>query len=711
MKQIFYNSKQLIEISEVPIPEIGDNEILISVKTSLISTGTETVGYNSGSLYSRNIKKLSSIKKIANTINSTGLKNTYRKILEKENELKPTGYSGAGIVVKTGRQVQKYSIGDRVAYIGAPHAEYVVVGENSIARISEGVSFAEASFGALACIALHGVRLADPTLGEKAIVLGMGLVGVLVAQFARLSGMEVICLETIANRRQFAIELGFNTVLDPSSDENIMKTINSCTNGYGADILYLCAGSKNSDVTNNALSFCRDKGRVIMIGDMGLNLIRGPLFSKEIDFKISRSYGPGRYDKQYEQKALDYPIGYVRWTANRNLQYFLQVLSENKINTKNMISKEYSIDEATEAYQQLKDSANNILSIVMTYPDKSLEISAKERHIVKCNRKVPQKNVLNIGVIGCGSFAQQNLLPYFSELGARVYGVANQTSKAFSSIKTLYSPELFTTSVDELINDKQVDGFIIATPHNLHFEQACQIVKSQKPVHVEKPLALNFLEAKTVAHLVIENNSLLTIGFNRRFAPTVVALINILKNYNIPKQYLYRINAPLLPYDHWTMDTEIGGGRLIGEGCHFIDLMCYIANSKVLKISGGFLGSESEGIPAKDNFTINLSFANGDLATIMYSGQGSNLLSKERLEVFFGGNVMILDDFARLDGYGIKSYFSPLKKSDKGFKGHLKNYFDSIRGENNLVTTVHDGLKVAEVIDTLLNNSPTSVLK
>jgi len=704
MKQVFYNSKQLIEVNEATVPSIGTKEILIAVKASLISTGTETAGYNSGGLYSRNINNFSSVKKLINIINNNGIENTYKKLIVKGSELRPTGYSGSGIVVKIGEQIRKYSVGDKVAYIGAPHAEYVAVGENSMARIPDGVSFSEASFGALACIALHGMRLGEPTLGEKAVILGLGLVGMLVAQFARQSGLEVVCLETNEYRRQFAYELGFTTVLDPSSEENITKTISSFNGGYGADVLYLCTGSNNSYITNNALSFCRDKGRVIMIGDMGLNLMRGPLFSKELDFKISRSYGPGRYDTRYENNGIDYPIGYVRWTANRNLKYFLQALCDNKINVRKMISKEVKLENASEAYQQLKNNSSNLLSIVLTYPEKSAEPPSNRQYVLKCNPNKIKKDILNIGIIGCGSFVQQNLLPHFSKLGARVYGVANQTSKAYSLIKTLFSPVIFTTSIDELIDNEQIDGFIIATPHNLHFEQASKLVKKNKPVHVEKPLTLTLSEANILSKLVYENNGLLTIGFNRRFAPTVLSLKNILKNYNIPKHYLYRVNAPLLPFDHWTMDPEIGGGRLIGEGCHFIDLICYLAGSEILKISGGFLGSESEGIPAGDNFSITLCFANGDLGTIIYSGQGNSALSKERIEVFFGGNVLILDDFINLKGYGIKTYFSSLKKTDKGFKGHLNNYFEAIRGKSDLTTTVNDGLRVATIIDAFLNN-------
>jgi predicted dehydrogenase/threonine dehydrogenase-like Zn-dependent dehydrogenase len=701
MKQVFINSSQIAEIHEVDIPPCDHNEVLISVRSSLISTGTETAGYASGSMISRGIRNPSAIKTVVNSLRQDGITATHRKIKAKSKELTPRGYSGAGVIVSVGKNVRSFSVGDRVAYAGSPHAEYVAVKENMAARIPEGVSFSDAAFGAVACIAMHGVRLGEPTLGENCVVLGLGLVGLLVAQFARASGLKVLGLEPNRRRRDNAKDLGFSEVIDPGAEDNLVQTIHFYTNGIGTDIMYLCAGIKNSTITNDALACCRDKGRVIMIGDMGLSLDRAPLFQKELDFKISRSYGPGRYDKNYEEKGLDYPVGYVRWTEQRNLSLFLEMIQRGEVVVDKMISAEFPVENAPEAYRSLVEDGERSLAVLLIYPEhkpEPYELSSAPRISLQ---KIKKKELL-IGVIGCGSFVQANLLPHFRFLGARLYGVANRTPKDFSTLKAIYSPDVLTTSVDQLINDPNVDAFIIATQHNSHAQLAKAVLEKGKPVHVEKPLTLTLADAEMLDELVRKHNGLLTIGFNRRCAPSVVALKKMLLQSQGPRQFLYRINAPVLPSDHWLLDPEIGGGRLIGEGCHFIDLICYLANSEVVKVAGGFLGSDSPILRSRDNFAITICFANGDIGTIVYSGQGNANLSKERIEVFVAGRVVVIDDFKSFKGYGVSVPVLELKRPDKGFRAHLENFFSAVKGESELVTTVDDGLRVAMIIEKML---------
>jgi len=703
MKQVFFNSSQLSEVHDVNTPFCGDKDILISVRNSLISTGTETAGYDLGGMFSRGLRNPSAIKTVINSLNEQGISATYKKIKAKKNELVVRGYSGAGIVMGVGKNVQGFSVGDRVAYAGAPHAECVDVNENLVARIPEGVDFSEASFGALGCIAMHGVRLGEPSLGETCAVLGLGLVGLLAAQLARASGLRVLCMEPNHHRRDIARELGFADVIDPTVEDDLAKTLHFFSGGFGVDIMYLCAGIKDSSITNEALSCCRDRGRVIMIGDMGLELDRSPLFQKELSFKVSRSYGPGRYDVNYEAKGLDYPIGYVRWTEQRNLSLFLEMIQRGSVRIKEMISSEFPIENAPDAYRLIVEESAKTLAVLLAYQERQPEIQTFDSS-PRISFKQTKKDVLSIGVIGCGSFVQNNLLPNFHALGAKLYGVANRTTKEFSKIKALYSPGVTTTSSEELIKDHDVDAFIIATHHNTHVPLAKAILEQGKPIYVEKPLAFTLSDAEAVAKLVRDRKGLLSIGFNRRCAPAVLALKKMLLQSPSSRQFLYRINAPVLPPDHWLIDPAIGGGRLIGEGCHFIDLVCFLADSEVVKVTGGFLGSDSPILQSRDNFAITICFANGDMGTIIYSGQGNAKLSKELIEVFVAGRVFVIDDFKSLQSYGVKKNTIKTHGQDKGFKSHLNTFFDAVRGQSELITTVNDGVRVARIIEHIFDN-------
>lgn len=704
MKQVFFNSSQLPEINEVDIPKYGEKEVLISVKASLISTGTETAGYGSGSLISRNLRNSSAIERVVKSVQEKGFVDTYKLIKAKNKELTSRGYSGSGIVIGIGKNVQGITVGDRVAYAGAPHAEFVNVNENLIARVPEGVDFSEAAFGALGCIAMHGVRLGEPTLGETCAVVGLGLVGLLVAQIARASGLNVLCVEPNQNRRDLAIKLGFKDIIDPNEENNLNTLISFFTKGYGVDIMYLCAGIKDSAITNEALSCCRDRGRVVMIGDMGLDLDRTSLFQKELNFKVSRSYGPGRYDMNYEKKGLDYPIGYVRWTEQRNLSLFLEMIQKGTICLNDMISSAFPIENAEEAYRLLVQEGSKTLAVILTYS--RAEYKQETVISIPLVSSKAKSDELKIGIIGCGSFVQANLLPHFNSLGVRLYGVANRSNNEFSKIKALYSPDVLTTDIERVIRDPNIDAFIIGTHHNTHASLAKAILEQDKPVYVEKPLALTLSESEDIADIVRMRNGLLSIGFNRRCAASVLELKKFLSNSPGPRQFLYRINAPVLPANHWLIDSEIGGGRLIGEGCHFIDLVCYLANSKVINVTGGFLGSESKISLARDNFSIIICFENGDIGTIMYSGQGNSKLTKELLEVYVAGRVFVINDFA-----GFQVYGSTNKKmvnqqiQDKGFKQHLNSFFNAVRGKSNLITTVNDGVRVAEIIECINTNT------
>lgn len=698
MKQVVFNSSQRVEVVEAARPSCGPKEVVVQVFASLISTGTETRGYDAGSLLARGLKNPSQIKTVWEMIEKEGVASAYRKIKSKKNELRPTGYSGAGVVVATGTLVEEFTVGDRVAYMGAPHAEYVCVGENLLSKIPAGVDFSQAAYGALACIAMNGVRLGLPTLGETAVVVGLGLVGLLTAQFAKLSGLNVLCLEVNPTRRKVAQLLGLNQVLDPTLEENIARTVFQWSSGVGADVVFLCAATQDSHVTNTILACCRDRARVVMIGDMGLDLDRGVLFSKELDFKVSRSYGPGRYDPDYEERGRDYPLGYVRWTQKRNLTCFLDLMAKGRIDLKSITTAEVPLAEAPRAYQMLSE-ANATQIGVLLVSKKNEETAPSPTPPVTALSRLPRQGPLRVGVVGCGAFVTNNLLPNFHKLNARLYGVANRTSKEFSKMKALYAPSLLTTSFEELLADENVDAFIIASPHNQHAEQALQVLSRKKPVYVEKPLALTREQVQRIASSVEETHGLLTVGYNRRFAPSVGALREILSHCPAPRQFLYRVNTASAPQNHWLSDLDVSGGKLVGEGCHFIDLVCHLAGAPVADVTGQFMSGGGPNVTAKDNFALTMKFLNGDLGTVFYTSVGNESASKERLEVFAGGKMCVIENFMGPVCFGFKGLHPPTTKLDRGYFYALKNFFDAVEGKGSLLTTVKDALVVADVID------------
>jgi predicted dehydrogenase len=411
---------------------------------------------------------------------------------------------------------------------------------------------------------------------------------------------------------------------------------------------------------------------------------------------VSRSYGPGRYDAAYEGRGLDYPIGYVRWTVNRNLACFLNLVARGDVRVRQMISRRVALDDAPDAYRALVEEPATTIAVVLTYPGHAARPAP-----APLRRTAPsaRPDRLRVGVIGCGSFVTQQLLPHFKALDAELYGVANRTSSAFAVLEARFHPKVLTTSMDVLMDEAAVDAFIVGTRHDLHAPIAERLVRAGRPVHVEKPMAMSVADAEALVSAVREARCLLTVGYNRRFAPAVLALRGMVGESGAPRQFLYRVNAVPVPPGHWTLDPVQGGGRLIGEGCHFIDLICYLADSEVTGVTGSFIGGGNLLASPRDNFAITMRFANGDVGTVVYSGQGGSGLAKERLEVFSAGRSFVLEDFRRVDAYGVRIPPVIVERGDKGFRGHLENFFAAVRGSASLRTTAEDGLRVARVIE------------
>jgi predicted dehydrogenase/threonine dehydrogenase-like Zn-dependent dehydrogenase len=690
MRQLFKNSNQLVSISDVYIPEIDQEEILVRVIYSAISTGTETSSYNSSGFISRNVVSKSRVGLVLDQIKTNGIKDTFDKIRVKYNELTPTGYSGVGEIVKVGKLVNTFVVGDIVSYMSAPHAEYVIVNPNLVCRVPEGVKLEDASLGAIACIGLHGVRLSQPSLGESCLIIGLGMVGLFVGQFAKNSGLDVYCIDPDKNRRHIANQLGLFKTYKSISEVN-SETLTTSVDDYGFDILYLCASSTSKELINDAMSLCRDRARVILVGDLPINLDRDIMFSRELSFCVSRSYGPGRYSNSYEKKNYDYPIGYVRWTEQRNLGYFLKELKNQTIDVSNIISKIIDFEHAEKAFNLLTQEKGENLCVVLKYNNK-IDMSSPVKVITKSSL---QKNKLNIVLIGCGAFAQQNILKHFDDLSLNLYAVVNKTNSELQNIRTLYPRAIYSTNYKELMLDNEIDAFIVATRHDSHYDILLNLLKTKKPIYVEKPLAINFNEILEIQELVHNNSSLLTIGYNRRFAKSIEDLMFMISKIEGSKHINYRINAPSIPLSHWIVDPVKGGGRLIGEGVHFLDLVNFITKSEILNASCEFVSADLPVI-SRDNFTILLKYYNGQV-------------SKESIEIFIGGTVFIVDNFMSLKIYSDNYKEIKYESNQKGFYEQLNNFSNAIKGLDDLRTTVVDAVNTGRIIEEILNQSNVQV--
>jgi predicted dehydrogenase/threonine dehydrogenase-like Zn-dependent dehydrogenase len=704
MKQLFLNASQIAVIADAPAPTPGPREILVRTVASAVSPGTETAGYGAGSPVARGVTDPSVLRRVGKMVAETGFSQTIKTIEAKLASLTPRGYSGAGVVVAVGSDVAGYREGDRVAFMGAPHAQFVAVRERLVARIPDGVAYEEAAFGALACIALHGVRLGGATVGECVVVAGLGILGQLAAQFSRLGGATVVAADPAEVRADAARALGIPLVLSDLSDGLVARMVDDVTARRGADVLLLCASTKNRDAVNGYLNCCRDQARVVVIGDVSLDLDRGPLFRRELSLRVSRSYGPGRYDPAYEEAGHDYPAGFVRWTEQRNLEFYLQALREGNISVRALITDTVPFAEAPSVYNALASGSAEKLGVVLAYDadfpvDASTAPVATSALIQRSRAKTGAAGMpVRLGVIGAGAFARSNLLPHCGPLGARVSAIANRTGVAFAELRSLYSPEVLTTNPAEVLNRADLDAVIIATQHDSHADLALRALARGLAVHVEKPMSLTLLDAERIRDAVVQYGGLLTIGYNRRFSVLTDELRDAVATSGPGRQYLYRINAPPPPPGHWTIHPRIGGGRLVGEGCHFIDLVRYLAQSEVESVDYAEVDAPLDSGLRGDSWSLTMRFSNGDIGTIVYSGRGSVQLPKERLEVFAGGWSAVLDNFLALRFFG-RSGGRVLRTSDKGFRAQLKNFLGALRGAESLRTDVSDGLAVARIIE------------
>ncbi|MEM3627523.1 MAG: bi-domain-containing oxidoreductase [Candidatus Bathyarchaeia archaeon] len=688
MKQVLIKRGQ-ITVEDVPAPLVEPGHVLVEVAFSLISSGTElsAVEASGRSLIKRALEQPGKIKLLVNHFNQHGIKRTLGRVKERLEEARPVGYSCSGVAIQVGYGVEGIFPGDLVACAGAGianHAEIVLVPRNLVARVPDGCNLRAAASVALGAIAMQGVRRANPQLGEVIAVIGLGLLGQLTVQLLKIAGCRVIGLDLDARRVEIAHKLGADEAF-VSTEADVFMEVLHLTEGHGVDATIITAASKSDAIVQQAMEITRKKGRVIVVGDVGLRPKRSPFYEKEIDFLISCSYGPGRYDERYEEKGMDYPYAYVRWTENRNMQEYLRLLAEGKVRLESILEREYSITEAPQAYEELQTAPEKPLGVLLRYPaGDHLERSNKLATKVVI-RSSPISDKINIAVVGAGNFAKFMHLPNLRRLSSlyHIRAIVSATGSNAKIVAKQFGADYATTNYEDVLSDPNINAVLICTRHNLHAQQVIAAIKAGKHVYCEKPLALNERELGDILACYglyladfkdnrpqIDTQGLgpiLTVGFNRRFSPAAIRAKEILKHRVTPLVIVYRVNAGYVPVSSWVHGEE-GGGRIIGEACHMIDLFSYFTENRVESIDVSFTSPKTEHILNSDNFAVTLKYIDGSVCSLIYTSLGADAVAKEYVEIHCDGKTLIIDDFKELRVYGCKI------GGWKGFqdKGHLR---------------------------------------
>lgn len=670
MKQILIQ-KGKVKIEDIPAPLLEDNSALIEVSFSLISVGTEIEAVKSlrESLIKKAIRQPEDVKKVLSFLKTRGIKSTLSLIKGRRESKYPMGYSCSGIVLQVGSAVEGIKKGDRVACAGggkAYHAEIVLVPKNLIVKIPDDCDLQDAASVALGSIAIQGLRRADIRLGENVAIIGLGLIGQITAQLAKISGCRTIGFDLDKNRVELAKKLGLNKGF-VISEVDVEQEVLNFTSGYGVDATIITASSPSDKIVQQAIEITKKKGRVVTVGDVGLGLKRHPLYEKEIDFLISCSYGPGRYDEKYEEKGLDYPYSYVRWTEKRNMEEYLKLIAERKLDFKSLVSEVYDINNAPNAYQELIESEKKPLGILFDYNIESSKKIDKLKTRIEVQEIKKKSGILNVAIIGAGSFAKNTHLPNLKKL-SDLYSVRAIADKIGSNTKDIaerFGCAYCTTNYKDVLVDPDVDVVIITTRHNLHAEIAMEAAKAGKAVFTEKPIALDQSELDEFIKVIQETKIPFMVGFNRRFSPSAVKAKEIISKRINPMIINYRVNAGYIPPNHW-VQTEEGGGRIIGEACHMFDLFNYFTDSAVESIEVNAITPKTSNRLASDNFIATLKYTNGSICSLTYTSMGADELEKEYIEIYVDGKVLIIEDFKSLKILGSKIDGVKSRISEKG---------------------------------------------
>jgi len=688
MKQVLQNLKTgATQVTEVPCPHESGGQLLIRTTRSLISAGTERmmVDFGKANPLEKARQQPDKVRMVLDKVKTDGLMPTLDTVRNKLEQPLPLGYCNVGEVLELGKGVEGFAVGDRVASNGK-HAEVVSVPLNLCARIPDSVSDEAAAFTVIGAIALQGIRLVQPTLGEAVVVTGLGLIGQIAVQLLRANGCRVLGIDfdpaKVALARSFGAE-----VVNLGAGEDPVQAAERFSRGRGVDAVLVTAATKSSEPMHQAALMCRKRGRIVLVGVTGLELSRDDFFKKELTFQVSASYGPGRYDPNYEEKGQDYPVGFVRWTEQRNFEAVLDMLGDGRLDVQALISHRFGLEQTEAAYAVVGGSEPS-MGILLEYPTRSEKADSvlREPTVRMAAQAVSRPKLADpaVAFVGSGNYATGVLIPAFKAAGAHLASVASSAGVSGVHAAKKYGFDETTTDTDSLFADPKVDALVITTRHNSHAGFVLQALAAGKHVFVEKPICLTLAELNEIeaAHALLEEQGtapLVMVGFNRRFAPQVQKMKSLLAGVNGPKSFVMTVNAGAIPADHWTQDRELGGGRIVGEGCHFIDLLRFLAASPIVAHSRLAMDSATG-----DTVTLQLGFADGSIGTVHYFANGCKAFPKERLEVFAAGRVLQLDNFRKLKAYAWPGFRSMnLWSQDKGQKACAAAFVKAIADGGN----------------------------
>lgn len=669
MKQIIQSFKTgITELVELPSPLVKPGQVLIQTSHSLVSLGTEKmlVEFGKASLIQKARQQPDKVKMVLDKIKTEGLIPTLETVFNKLEQPLPLGYCNVGRVIEVGTGVKDFKVGDRVASNGQ-HAEFVSIPQNLVAQIPDTVSDEEAVFTVIGAIGLEGIRLINPTIGETVVVIGLGLIGLLTAEILIANGCQVIGYDLDDAKVKIAKDKGvlaFNPLLgyDP------VKFVKDKTKGIGADGVLITASAKTNDIISQAANMSRKRGRIVLVGVIGLDISRADFYEKELSFQVSCSYGPGRYDEDYEFKGIDYPLAYVRWTEKRNFETVLQLISSGKLAVKNLISEVIPLENFHKIYGDIGTS-KSIASILKYNKD------VKPINTIIVNKKKIEPNKGLIGIIGAGNFTKMTMLPALKGTNSNIKHIVSSGGLTSTALAKKYNISQSTTDYDIVLNDKDVSLIMITTRHNLHADMVIKALNKGKHVFVEKPLALNLKELNAIQKAYSISEGTLMVGFNRRFSPHVRKIKSLVGD--APMNIVATMNAGNIPPDVWVHDMFVGGGRIIGEACHYLDLIVFLSGSKIKSVCMNAMEVNPE--DNTDNASILVKMENGSTGVINYFSNGAKSYAKERLEVFSQGKVLIMDNFIKTSGYGVKGFSKLKTKLDKGHKAQFSQIVEKIK--------------------------------
>lgn len=682
MKQLLQSLKDgTTDLAEVPAPQVVKGQNLIQTSVTLVSAGTERmlVEFGNSNLFQKAKSQPDKVKMVVEKAKTDGVFATLDAVKSKLDQPIALGYCNVGRIIEACDET--FSIGDRVVSNGK-HAEIVSVGKNLCAKIPNNVSDEAAAFTVLGAIGLQGIRLAKPLLGETVVVTGLGLIGLLTVQMLLAQGCKVLGIDINPERLKLAKIFGAE-IANPRMDDDILGIANRFSGGHGVDAVIITASTHSNEPISQAAKMCRRRGRIVLVGVVGLELNRADFYEKELTFQVSCSYGPGRYDAQYEEGGHDYPIGYVRWTEQRNFEAVLAMLSNGSIKVEPLISHRFQISEGNAAIALLT-SSEPTMGILLKFPIKPSSATLTRR--VQLSSVTAQNygaSEGNVAFLGAGNYAGRVLIPAFKFSGANLHSVSSNGGVSAVHFGKKYGFQEALTDSSSLFSDKSVDTIVIATRHNLHAAQVISALKAKKHVFCEKPLCLTSEELENIKATSNEcNSTILMLGFNRRFAPHTQKIKELLTTVNEPKTIIITVNAGEIAADHWTQNPVIGGGRMIGEGCHFVDLARYIANSAISTYNVQSMGISSASEVCDDRFCVNIGFEDGSIASINYLANGHKRFPKERVEVFCAGRVLQLDNFRILKGWGWPGFRSMrLWRQDKGQNACASAFIKAVKGK------------------------------